>query len=182
MRVRVRIRMADTMKSNFYSLTIEAEEKEGEVPLEEVKDEDLNEGLDQIEKTPGEKNESENKVVITESQRLLHEFQTHLKEKGLPKSIKTIVRIYLLTIILIIAIAALSLYFCYEIKTANDDAINSLSLTHQRSALLPEIIYYCMKVRMLAEGMFDYNTTLYAEIAGVAKGKVPRRLRRFRAC
>lgn len=57
-------------------------------------------------------------------------------------------------------------------KLTNDEAMTVFNLSYQRSMIIPQIIFYCQTIKLLADNYYISNQTLAASIESEARTSV----------
>jgi PAS domain S-box-containing protein len=140
-------------KKELWYLTIISDKVENEAP-------ELSEYMQENDNKEESKEETkeiqfQGKNDNSEQKRKLQEFYTSIKEKNFPKKIKSMIRLYVLSILAILAMAVVAFYFNFSVKSSSDEAMTVFGLVAQRSLLIPQIIFNCQTIKILVDGLYS---------------------------
>lgn len=68
----------------------------------------------------------------------------------------------------------------FSMKLTNDEAMAVFDLSHQRSMLIPQIIFYCQTMKLLSEDYYMGNQTYATSIEQASRVKVDYLSTRYR--
>lgn len=107
-----------------------------------------------------------------EDRRRLQEFFTNIKETVFPSRIKTVVYLYIFSVLSILGVAIAAFYYNYKLKDTNVEALKVLRLSQQRGYLVPQIIFSAQSINMVANGFYSDNSTQAASVETSAKSMI----------
>lgn len=108
-----------------------------------------------INKKNNNKQKTDENYLVDETRIQINEFRNYLKERKLTKNISNLIRIYVFSILCIMIVSILSLYFSINMKDKAEESIDSLYLVYKRIMILSQVNFQCSRMKFLALDMVE---------------------------